>query len=251
MRNEPHGGTDVTMSKNNTLSIEELAALVARYQESYYNGEGEVSDGAFDALWDELKARAPTHPLLLRVGADAGNFPKARHIMPMGSQEKASNPAEFLEWAKKHPYDEYLVEHKLDGASLELQYREGILSAAVTRGDGKVGDVITENARKMHGVLPRLERDGVLQPLSGAVRGEVLMSREVHRRLYSDKANCRNAANGLLKRKDGVGAEDLHVQVYDAWFPSIYVPMLKRWRPSGRSLPPVAPPSPTTSTASW
>ncbi|MDR1784986.1 MAG: NAD-dependent DNA ligase LigA [Spirochaetaceae bacterium] len=197
---------------------EELETLIGGYQNSYYNGEAEISDGEFDALWDELKAIAPESPVLQRIGADSGTFPKARHIMPMGSQEKAANPEEFRRWAEKHPYGEYLVEHKLDGASLELQYEGGELLRAVTRGDGAVGDDITANARKMQGVLPRLGDDSGAG-FSGGVRGEVIMTHHVHRAFFRDKANCRNAANGLMKRKDGEGSERLQFIAYDAFCP--------------------------------
>jgi DNA ligase (NAD+) len=193
--------------------IAELEALVKKYQGSYYNGEAEIDDAAFDALWDELAALAPESSVLQKVGADSGNFPKAKHVMPMGSQEKAANPTEFRKWAEKHAYDEYLVEHKLDGASLELQYSGGALVRAVTRGDGVVGDDITANARKMKGVLASLAGS-----FSGGIRGEVIMTHDVHATYFSDKANCRNAANGLMKRKDGQGAEHLLFMVYDAWF---------------------------------
>ena len=128
--------------------ISELVSLIKKYQASYYNGEAEISDFEFDKLWDELKLLDPQNPVLQKVGADSGNFAKVRHIMPMGSQEKAADPQQFLAWTKNHSYSEYLVEYKLDGASLELQFEHGILKAAVTRGDGTVGDDITLNAKK-------------------------------------------------------------------------------------------------------
>ena len=196
--------------------ITELESLITKYQASYYNGEAEISDAEFDALWDELKALDPANAILQRVGADSGNFEKIRHIMPMGSQEKAADPEQFLAWAEKHKYDQYLVEYKLDGASLELQYEKGYLVRAVTRGDGTIGDDITANAKKMNGVLPAIYKDGQLVPFTGGVRGEVIMTHEVHKRYFSDKANCRNAANGLMKRKDGKGSEYLKLIVYDA-----------------------------------
>lgn len=198
--------------------VRELEALVERYQDAYYNGDPLVADDEFDRLWDELKRLDPANALLHRVGADSGSFPKARHRIPMGSQDKAADPQEFLAWAHKHPYDEYLVEYKLDGASLELQYDGGVFVRAVTRGNGTVGDDITANAARMQGLLPRLEREGRILPLTGGIRGEVIMSRQVHRDFYSDKANCRNAANGLMKRKDGEGCQHLQVICYDALF---------------------------------
>lgn len=200
----------------NTERIKELESLILKYQKAYYDGEGIISDAEFDKLWDELKALDPQNAILHKVGADSGNFEKVQHVMPMGSQEKAANPEQFLEWAKKHVYDEYLVEYKLDGASLELQYEKGYLKRAVTRGDGSVGDDITENAKKMNGVHHAIYKDGVLVPFTGGIRGEVIMTHEVHKKYFSDKANCRNAANGLMKRKDGEGSEYLKLIAYDA-----------------------------------
>ena len=196
--------------------IKELEQLITRYQKSYYDGEGEISDAEFDKLWDELKLLDPENAVLHRVGADSGNFAKIQHVMPMGSQEKAADPEQFLAWAVKHNYDEYLVEYKLDGASLELQYENGNLVRAVTRGDGSIGDDITANAKKMRGVMPALYVDGSKIDFTGGIRGEVIMTHEVHKKYYSDKANCRNAANGLMKRKDGNGSEHLNLIVYDA-----------------------------------
>ncbi len=198
-----------------SVRVKELARLIKKYQDSYYNGEAEISDAEFDSLWDELKSLDPQNPILKKVGADSGNFPKARHIMPMGSQEKAADPEQFLAWAKKHAYDEYLVEYKLDGASLELQYENGTLVRAVTRGDGTIGDDITVNAKKMRGVIQILKGENS-SSFTGGVRGEVIMTHSTHEKFFSDKANCRNAANGLMKRKDGEGAEHLELICYDA-----------------------------------
>ena len=195
---------------------QELESLVKKYQSSYYNGEAEISDAEFDKLWDELKELNPKSEVFSKVGADSGNFKKVHHVMPMGSQEKAANPEQFLSWAQNHIYDEYLVEYKLDGASLELQYQAGTLVCAVTRGDGSIGDEITQNAKKMQGVFTELKIDGKKIDFTGGIRGEVIMTHEIHEKFYSDKANCRNAANGLMKKKDGTGSENLMLICYDA-----------------------------------
>lgn len=196
--------------------IKELESLILKYQKAYYDGEGIISDAEFDKLWDELKELDPDNPILHKVGADSGNFEKIEHVMPMGSQEKAANPEQFLIWAEKHQYEEYLVEYKLDGASLELQYEHGYLKRAVTRGNGSIGDDITANAKKMGGVNAAIYKDGKLLDFTGGIRGEVIMTHQVHKDYFSDKANCRNAANGLMKRKDGEGSEYLTLVVYDA-----------------------------------
>ena len=258
-----------------------LERLIKKYQKSYYDGEAEISDGQFDLLYDELKCLAPDSPLVTKIGAGSDaektgavpafqpaakglpvrddspfdGFPKAKHVIPMGSQDKAANPEEFLVWAQKvgmetqdEPQDSpkkedpgekpklplakkkktvtqnlllagedcgvtklFLVQYKLDGASLELQYEKGRLIKAITRGDGIMGDEITANARRMAGVPEKLAAS-----FSGGVRGEVVMTHDVWRNKYTSKANCRNAANGIMRRKDGAGCEDLQLIAYDA-----------------------------------
>ncbi len=203
--------------------IAELEKLITYHQNKYYAGESEISDTEFDILWDELKLLDSKNKILKKVGNEgqqdlfampsSGNFEKANHVIPMGSQEKAANEGEFSVWAHKMQFTDYLVEYKLDGASLELQYENGLFTRAVTRGDGEVGDDISKNVRKMKGFVEKLSF-----PLYGGVRGEVIMSHDVHATHFSDKANCRNAANGLMKRKDGEGSEHLQIVCYDAWF---------------------------------
>jgi len=209
--------------------ITEIERLIQKYQASYYNGEAEISDGEFDLLWEELKNLAPDSEILKKIGSgpDVDGFPKARHLIPMGSQDKASNQEEFLEWAEKMGLPakkdialtkknkrltkEFLVQYKMDGASLELQYEKGKLIRAVTRGDGIIGDEITANARRIKGVIEKLDIS-----FTGGIRGEVIMTHDVWEKKYPSKANCRNAANGLMRRKDGQGCEDLELIVYDA-----------------------------------
>ncbi len=195
-----------------TKLIASLAQQIVHHQDLYYNKTPAISDGEFDALWDRLRELDPNHSVLTKLGSDDGFFPKMAHIMPMGSLEKAANETEFYMWAKSNDAEEYIVQHKLDGASLELQYRDGILHAAVTRGNGIVGDNIFINARKMQGVPIELA-----VPITCAVRGEVIMTHAVHKKYFRDKANCRNAANGLMKKKDGVGVQHLCVRCYDIW----------------------------------
>jgi len=196
--------------KNERIDV--LSRLIEGYQKSYYNGEAEISDSEFDLLWDELKSLSPDHPLIKKIGSDsADGFPKVKHLIPMGSQEKAANPAEFRVWANKVKADSYVVQYKLDGASLELQYKKGKLSNAITRGDGITGDDITANALRMKGVIPE-----IVKTFSGGIRGEVIMTHKTWNTKYSGKANCRNAANGIMRRKDGAGCEDLRFISYDA-----------------------------------
>ena len=193
--------------------IKELEELILKYQNSYYSSEAEISDAEFDALWDELKELSPQSEVLKKIGTgySVDGFPKAKHLIPMGSQDKASNPQEFIKWFDKQGNKKFLVQYKLDGASLELQYEKGILVRAVTRGDGNIGDDITANAKKMKGIVTKLDIY-----FTGGIRGEVIMTHEVWDNKYQSKANCRNAANGIMRRKDGEGCEDLDLIVYDA-----------------------------------
>ena len=197
-----------------------LEKLIRRHQHLYYAGAPEISDEEFDALWDRLQEIDPGNALFSEIGAEADDgFPKENHLIPMGSQAKASCPEEFFAWAQGVPFDEFIVEDKLDGASLELQYEGGAFVKAVTRGDGRLGDDITENAARMAGVVKELPGDfgpAGARPFSGGVRGEVIMRRSVRDEFFSDKANCRNAANGIMKRKDGEGCDKLNIICYDA-----------------------------------
>jgi len=203
----------------NEERIAELVKDIKFYQDDYYNGGQTISDSDFDDLWNELTKLDPKNPILGAIGSDMEDdveesfdgFAKAKHIIPMGSQQKAASPEEFLTWGKKHIYPEYLVQFKCDGASLELQYEKGILLRGITRGDGNFGDDITDNVRKMKNVVLKLP-----VPFTGGIRGEVIMEHTVHKNFFSDKANCRNAAVGLMKKKDGTGSEHLKVITYDA-----------------------------------
>ncbi len=203
----------MTMNDAMQAQIDELARLITYHQNRYYNDTPEISDDEFDLLWDQLKSLAPNHELFSRVGVDSSDrFEKRKHLMPMNSQDKASSAEQFLKWAARVNHPRYIVQHKLDGASIELQYRQGKFVHGVTRGDGVVGDDITANVMKMRGV------PGVLPVLfTGSVRGEVIMDHQTHRERFADKANCRNAANGLMRRKDGVGSEYLTICCYDAF----------------------------------
>lgn len=210
--------SDKTMNSEDKIALKELITKLSKkikyHQDRYYNGEPEISDDEFDALWDRLRRVDINNPIFSSVGVDNDAFfKKKEHYMPMGSLDKAANPEEFMTWIHNHPSEEYMVQYKLDGASLELQYEKGKLVAAVTRGNGKKGDDILINARNMQGVMKRLS-----QEISIAIRGEVIMTHKVLQTHFPDKANCRNAANGLMKRKDGKNVNYLQVMCYDLHF---------------------------------
>jgi DNA ligase (NAD+) len=202
--------------------IKELEGLIEYHNNLYYNSEeAEISDAEYDSLFDELKSLDPGNRLVTKnVGAtETDGFSKAKHLMPMGSQQKAADEVEFTKWAKKDGLPEtsgktkssYLAQYKLDGASIELQYSNGKFVKAVTRGDGETGDDVTANAVKF-----RFLQKTLTESFTGSIRGEVMMNSKVKDKYYADKANKRNAAVGVMKKKDGTGAEHLYVAVYDA-----------------------------------
>jgi DNA ligase (NAD+) len=193
--------------------IQELEEQIKHHRDLYYNKTPEISDAKYDHLEDELRGLDPQNPLFFKIGADSSDlFEKREHIMPMMSQDKASTPEEFRKWAKKRNYDTYIVQFKLDGVSIELQYKSGVFQCAVSRGDGKIGDDITQNVMKMKGFIPRLN-----SRFAGALRAEVVLFRDVFENKHNDKQNPRNAAAGIVRRKDGIGNQDLNLIYYDAY----------------------------------
>ncbi|MBK8256572.1 MAG: NAD-dependent DNA ligase LigA [Polyangiaceae bacterium] len=204
--------------------VEDLASRVERYRASYYAGKPEISDAAYDALEDELRALAPAHPVLARVGSGAlvTEWEKARHEIPMGSLNKVTNDEELRAWVLR--CDELLakegqssikndlfVAEKLDGISIELVYRDGKLADAITRGDGFIGERITSNVARMKGVPARIADK---RPIS--VRGEIILClSDMKKNFPIEYTSPRNTAAGTAKRFDGQGAEHLTVLFYD------------------------------------
>lgn len=184
---------------------------IKKHQEAYYNGSPIISDAEFDALWDELYSMDPENELFEKVGSDSSSdFAKEEHLMIMGSQSKANTAPEMDEYIKR-TNGSYIVQHKMDGISLELQYENGRFVKGITRGDGKIGDDITENVKKMQGLKLQLSSN-----LSCPIRGEILLKKSVKAAKYPEAKNCRNQASGMAKRKDGEGCEDLNIVVYEA-----------------------------------
>lgn len=104
---------------------------------------------------------------------------------------------------------EFLICEKLDGISISLKYKNGILIQAATRGNGEVGENITPNVKQMKGLPKKLKKN-----FSGHIRGEIVMLKSDHAKHFSDKSNPRNAASGVSKRYDGKGSKHLTVISY-------------------------------------
>ena len=212
-----------------TAVKERLAALrdiVRQHQRRYYvEDRPTISDAEYDALYRELQDLEAAHPDLItsdsptqRVGAEpAEGFESVAHQVPMLSLDNARDADELREFEARlmRLQDEspqplsYVVEPKIDGLGVALLYENGEFVRGATRGDGRVGENITQNLRTIQSIPLRLE--GELATLSRLeIRGEVYMPRRafarLNRQLEADGqapfANPRNAAAGSLRLLD-------------------------------------------------
>lgn len=198
---------------------EELRKTLNHHIYQYYvENTNEISDYEYDMLMRELAAIETAHPELLtadspthRVGGHAdGQFESVVHEIRMESLQDAFSEEEIRDFDRKVkeicPDATYVVEPKIDGLSVSLEYRDGVLAIGSTRGDGDVGENITANLRTVHSIPLRLKK---ALPLI-EVRGEVYMPRDVFASLVEKQdangekpfKNPRNAAAGSLRQKD-------------------------------------------------
>ncbi|MGV0992558.1 MAG: NAD-dependent DNA ligase LigA [Mycobacterium sp.] len=205
---------------------QELADEVREHQFRYYVKDAPiVSDADFDALFNELLAleerypelRVPDSPTQLVGGAGfATEFTAAEHLERMLSLDDVFNTEELGAWSVRvenelGPEPNYLCELKVDGVALALVYRDGRLERAATRGDGRVGEDVTLNARTI-GDVPEIltAADGFPVPAVLEVRGEVFFMVADFNNLNANLveegkapfANPRNSAAGSLRQKN-------------------------------------------------
>jgi len=195
--------------------IDQLRDLILKAKHAYYFGaEPIMSDAEYDSLEDELRALAPDDPVLALVGSPVpadSILTKARHAMPMGSQNKVNSEAEFRTWVEKSGGPPLHVSLKGDGASAAAYYREGRLVQAISRGDGVVGEDVTANAMRFQG-LPAW----VGTAFTGAVRFEVILTVADWARIDPARSkNPRNAGSGIMGRKNGYQCEFLTAFAFD------------------------------------
>nr|WP_177221720.1 NAD-dependent DNA ligase LigA [Corynebacterium sp. NML140438] len=193
---------------------DDIAGQVRHHRDLYYNSQPVISDAEFDDLFQRLVKLEEEHPELavpdsptMQVGAPTdGPFADVEHLERMMSLDNVFSEAELRDWLAKTP-GPYLTELKIDGLSIDLVYENGVLVRAATRGDGRVGEDITANAKVIEDIPHQLEGEA---PALVEVRGEVFIRPEDFPDLNAARieeggkpfANPRNAAAGGLRQKD-------------------------------------------------
>ncbi len=198
--------------------IQKLRRELTHHAKLYYVYDApEISDYEYDMMFAELKALEAEHPELFdpesptqRVGGKAlDKFAKVTHTARMDSLADVFSYEELLDFIsatqKTVPDTIWSVEPKIDGLSVSLRYENGIFAQGATRGDGAVGEDVTQNLRTVFSIPMTLP-----EPLDLVVRGEVYMPRSVFERINSKRenegkalmANPRNAAAGSLRQLD-------------------------------------------------
>ena len=196
----------------------ELREKIEYHSRKYYIEDNpEISDYDYDKMFYELVRLEEENPELAdpnsptrRVGGAAlEKFEKITHTYPLKSLSDVFSYEELGEFFRKmkneHPDADFSVECKIDGLSVALHYENGELVYAATRGDGLVGELVTENVRTICSVPLRIPYTGTLE-----VRGEVFMPRSSFERVNAEReesgealfANPRNAAAGSLRQLD-------------------------------------------------
>ena len=177
-----------------------------------------ISDFEYDKMLRELEGLEAAHPELItpdsptqRVGGKAlDSFQQVTHRVPLQSLQDVFSPDELLDFDRRVRESgvrpEYLLEPKVDGLSVALEYENGVFIRGATRGDGQVGEDVTENIRTIRSIPMKLEN----APAVLIVRGEVYMPRKTFERLNEERelrgeslfANPRNAAAGSMRQLD-------------------------------------------------
>jgi len=231
------------MSKQVEKRIEELREQIREHDYKYYVlFEPTINDQEYDLLIKELEKLEDENPDFItpdsptqRVGKDlTKHFKPVQHIVPMLSLANTYNADELYDFDRRVnealPRDEkaeYVVEFKIDGASVSLRYVNGLLKTAATRGDGIIGEEITNNVKTIKSVPLKLKKHSSISYSLGdfEVRGEIFMKIPDFLKLNKEReeqgeklfANPRNFAAGSLKMQDPkiVASRRLNIFVYN------------------------------------
>ena len=208
------------LEDENKARMQELYEKIAYHSNLYYNqDEPEITDAEYDKLIRELRGLEKKFPqykkessLTSNVGGNASSkFTKVKHIVPMLSLNDVFDYESVEKFISEHEGEEFVVEPKIDGLSVSLEYDGGKLVRASTRGDGSVGEDVTENILVIKNVPKTINFKSKLE-----VRGEVYMpytsflelnkkEEDEGRKLF---ANPRNAAAGTLRQLDSKKVEE-------------------------------------------
>lgn len=209
--------------------IKELRAITEYHAKRYYDEDSpEISDFEYDMLMNELKNLEKEFPefitsdsLTQKVGGTVKEgFEKVEHEVPLQSLQDVFSFEELKEFdnrVKKQVNPKYVVETKIDGLSVALEYKNGIFVRGATRGNGQVGEDITENLKTIKTIPQKLKED-----IDIIVRGEVFISTKDFEMLNDEQeilekplfANARNAAAGSLRQLDSKIAASRPLSIY-------------------------------------
>ncbi len=210
--------------------VKKLRELIEYHSNAYYNLDSpEIEDDEYDALMRELRdweekypeLRAANSPTVRVGGAASGKFAAVEHEVAMQSLRDVFAMEEVEQFCADFPGAQFVVEKKIDGLSVSLEYTNGVLTRGSTRGDGRVGEDITENLLTISSIPHRIKTDAAFLE----VRGEVYMPRKTFAALNESQEengrktfkNPRNAAAGSLRQKDAAitAARGLDIFVFN------------------------------------
>ena len=214
----------MTKQADAAARIDELREAIHRHNYLYYvESRPEISDAEYDRLWKELVALEQAHPELVTPdsptqgpgGRRAEAFAPVEHLVAMLSLDNATSPDDLREFetrirrALPQAIFDFVCEPKVDGLGVALLYERGRFTRGATRGDGRIGEDITQNLRTIK-TIPQTLHGPLKDAKRLEVRGEVYMPREAFAKLNAALeeageatfANPRNAAAGAVRQKD-------------------------------------------------
>lgn len=202
----------------------DLEQKIKNYADQYYQGNEQIPDEDYDALIDELRKENPESGLLPEnqgiVGSDIKGISKKYKLpVTMGTLAKCNTDDQMKDWWDKHNHTDIVAELKIDGNGVLLEFDDGILVKAYSRGDGVFGE---DRTVKVFNILNRNNyptSGNVARGFYGWVRGEIYMKRSTFERYFKDTSykNPRNLTAGILGRDDIKNCEYLNLIAYDVF----------------------------------